>query len=93
MDASPLPELAEKLVAVFESQIAGGKRYDLAVLGRRTANATFSNAHSTDQESAMQWAMDLTPLIQDDSLDPVAYTVGFIDRLKADVTARIRKSL
>jgi len=24
MDASPLPELAEKLVAVFESQIAGG---------------------------------------------------------------------
>ena len=37
--------------------------------------------------------MDLTPLVQDDSLDPVTYTVGFIDRLKADVTARIRKSL
>jgi hypothetical protein len=37
--------------------------------------------------------MDLTPLIHDESLDPVAYTVGFIDRLKADVTTRIRKSL
>ena len=93
MPISARPELARTLNEVFASQIAGGKRYDLAVLGRRTANATFSNAHSADQESAMQWAMDLTPLIQDDSLDPVAYTVGFIDRLKADVTARIRKSL
>ena len=93
MPISDRPELARTLNEVFATQIAGGKRYDLAVLGRRTANATFSNAHSTDQESAMQWAMDLTPLIQDDSLDPVAYTVGFIDRLKADVTARLRKSL
>jgi LmbE family N-acetylglucosaminyl deacetylase len=93
MPISARPELAQALNEVFATQIAGGKRYDLAVLGRRTANATFSNAHSTDQESAMQWAMDLTPLIQDDSLDPIAYTVGFIDRLKADVTTRIRQSL
>jgi len=93
MPISARPELARTLNEVFATQIAGGKRYDLAVLGRRTANATFSNAHSTDQESGMQWAMDLTPLVQDDSLDPVAYTVGFIDRLKADVTARIRQSL
>jgi LmbE family N-acetylglucosaminyl deacetylase len=93
MPISARPELARALNEVFATQIAGGKRYDLAVLGRRTANATFSNAHATDQESAMQWAMDLTPLVQDDSLDPIAYTVGFIDRLKSDVTARIRKSL
>jgi LmbE family N-acetylglucosaminyl deacetylase len=93
MPISARPELARALNEVFATQIAGGKRYDLAVLGRRTANATFSNAHSTDQESAMQWAMDLTPLAQDDSLDPIAYTVGFIDRLKADVTSRLRQSL
>jgi LmbE family N-acetylglucosaminyl deacetylase len=93
MPISARPELARALNEVFATQIAGGKRYDLAVLGRRTANATFSNAHSTDQESAMQWAMDLTPLAQDDSLNPIAYTVGFIDRLKADVTSRLRKSL
>ena len=93
MPISARPELARALNEVFATQIAGGKRYDLAVLGRRTANATFSNAHATDQESAMQWAMDLTPLVQDDSLDPIAYTVGFIDRLKSDVTARLRKSL
>jgi LmbE family N-acetylglucosaminyl deacetylase len=93
MPVSERPELARALNEVFATQIAGGKRYDLAVIGRRTANATFSQAHSTDQETAMQWAMDLTPLAQDDSIDPLAYTLGFIDRLKADVTARIRKSL
>ena len=93
MPVSGRPELAQALNEVFATQIAGGKRYDLAVIGRRTANATFSQAHATDQESAMQWAMDLTPLVQDDSLDPIAYTTGFIDRLKADVTARLRQSL
>lgn len=93
MPVSDRPELARALNEVFATQIAGGKRYDLAVLGRRTANATFSNAHATDQETAMQWAMDLTPLVLDDTLDPVAYATGFIDRLKADVTARLRKSL
>ncbi|NBV48373.1 MAG: PIG-L family deacetylase [Verrucomicrobia bacterium] len=93
MPVSGRPELARALNEVFATQIAGGKRYDLAVLGRRTANATFGQAHSADRETAMQWAMDLTPLVQDDTLDPLAYAVGFIDRLKADVTERIRKSL
>ncbi|MFZ9978416.1 MAG: PIG-L deacetylase family protein [Opitutales bacterium] len=93
MPVSERPDLARALNEVFATQIAGGKRYDLAVIGRRTANATFSQAHSTDQETAMQWAMDLTPLAQDDSIDPLDYVLGFIDRLKADVTARIRKSL
>ena len=93
MPVSARPELARALNEVFATQIAGGKRYDLAVIGRRTANATFSQAHATDQESAMQWAMDLTPLVQDDSLDPIAYTTGFIDRLKTDVTTRLRQSL
>jgi LmbE family N-acetylglucosaminyl deacetylase len=93
MPVSARPELARALNEVFATQIAGGKRYDLAVIGRRTANATFSQAHATDQESAMQWAMDLTPLVQDDSLDPIAYVTGFIDRLKADVTDRLRQSL
>ena len=93
MPVSARPELARALNEVFATQIAGGKRYDLAVIGRRTANATFSQAHATDQESAMQWAMDLTPLVQDESLDPITYTTGFIDRLKTDVTNRLRQSL
>ena len=55
LDASANPQLAARLVAVFRSQIAGGKRYDLATAGRRLANATFHTAHATDGAKALTW--------------------------------------
>jgi LmbE family N-acetylglucosaminyl deacetylase len=85
--------LAAALNGIFDSQIAGGKRYDLAVLGRRRANATFFESHGIDQGDALAFAMDLTPLIHDDSLDLVAYVTGFIDRFKTDVVTKLRKRL
>jgi LmbE family N-acetylglucosaminyl deacetylase len=91
MDASANPELAAKLVGVFESQIAGGKRYDLAAMGRRLANATFFNSHATDQTNAISLAMDLTPLVRDDTLSVREFALGHVDRLRADVAGRIAK--
>lgn len=46
LDCGPHPNLMRCLSAVFDSQIAGGKRYDLAAEGRRLANATFSASHA-----------------------------------------------
>ena len=57
--------IAAALVGVFDSQVTGGKRYDLATAGRRLAHATYYASHGTDQESAMNFAMDLTPLVED----------------------------
>ena len=91
LDASAHPALAEELVAVFASQIAGGKRYDLAALGRRLANATFFASHATDTASALSFAMDLTPLVNDESLSVADFTTTHIDRLRADVATRIKK--
>lgn len=91
MDASAHPKLAKKLVAVFDSQIAGGKRYDLAALGRRAANATFHATHAADKATAISWAMDLTPLLNDETRSVVDFTVAHIDRLRADVAARLEK--
>ncbi len=91
MDASPHPELAEKLVAVFESQIAGGKRYDLAAMGRRLANATFFASHATDKTNAISFAMDLTPLVHDEKLSVADFTVAHVEKLRADVVGRIKK--
>ena len=91
MDASPLPELAEKLVAIFESQIAGGKRYDLAAMGRRVANATFFASHATDTTHALSFAMDLTPLVQDDALSVADFTLRHLENLRADVAGRLGK--
>ena len=89
LPVSARPELAQALNAVFATQNAAGKRYDLAVPGRRAANATFHDPHSADRESGLQWAMDLTPLVSDAALDPLAYVAGYVDRLRQDVTARI----
>jgi LmbE family N-acetylglucosaminyl deacetylase len=91
LDVSANPSLAAELVAVFESQIAGGKRYDLATAGRRLANATFHTSHATDRAAALTWAVNLTPLMQDETLSIEDFIAARIDRLRTDVTARIRK--
>lgn len=85
LDVSEHEDLAGNLNILFDSQIAGGKRYDLAVQGRRCANATFHNAHSGDKASQVCLAIDLTPLIQDDSLDIVRFTENYLERFRADV--------
>ncbi|MDG2122827.1 MAG: PIG-L family deacetylase [Verrucomicrobiales bacterium] len=89
MEVSGNDGLASELNGVFESQIAGGKRYDLAVMGRRRANATFFNSHATDASDAMWFGMDLTPLVEDDGVDPAGYVLGVIDRFRADVGGRV----
>lgn len=91
LDASAQPALAAELVAVFASQIAGGKRYDLATAGRRLANATFHTSHATDQASALTWAMDLSPLVNDETLSVEQFTLGHLDRLRADIAARLKR--
>jgi LmbE family N-acetylglucosaminyl deacetylase len=60
------PNLAASLNGIFDSQIAGGKRYDLAVEGRRLANATFFDAHSIDKHDRVAYGIDLTSLTQQD---------------------------
>lgn len=91
LDVSANPKLAAKLVAVFQSQIAGGKRYDLAAAGRRVANATFHTSHATDRAAALTWAMDLTPLVRNDRLSVEKFTLAHVDRLRAEVEARLKK--
>ena len=83
--------LAMSLVGLFDSQVAGGKRYDLATEGRRLAHATYYASHATDQETALSYAMDLTPLIDDPTLPIAGYALGFIDKLRADVDQRLSK--
>lgn len=91
LDVSARPELAAQLVAVFASQIAGGKRYDLATAGRRLAHATFHTSHAADRAQALTWAMDLTPLVRDPQLSVEEFTLGYVERLRADVAARLRR--
>jgi len=91
LDVSAHENLSAALLGVFDSQICGGKRYDLATMGRRRAHATYYASHGVDVSTALAYAMDLTPLITNDSLDPHSYVQSFIDRFAGEVADRIRK--
>jgi hypothetical protein len=78
---------------VFDSQIAGGKRYDLATLGRRAGNATFVKSHVTDKSNQFMFGMDLTPVVADETKDIMEFVCGFIDRFKAGVKTKLGKRL
>lgn len=92
-DVSAHPNLSAALVGVFDSQIAGGKRYDLATSGRRLANATYSASHTVDESDALSYAIDLTPLIEDESLSILEYIKGYIRSFEEDVTSKLNRVL
>lgn len=90
-DCSARESLQAALLGVFDSQICGGKRYDLATLGRRRANATYYASHATDIATGMVFAMDLTPLVADPTLEIGAYVQGTMERFATEVQHRIQR--
>ena len=87
LDTSAYPNLARALVGVYESQIGGGKRYDLAVEGRRAANATYLASHDCDRLTSVNYAVDLQPLLEGTSLED--FVNERVERFRADVLARV----
>jgi LmbE family N-acetylglucosaminyl deacetylase len=91
LNSSARDNLQSALLGVFDSQISGGKRYDLASMGRRLANATYFASHDVDDAESLSYAMDLTPLIENPDLDIRDYVQGFIHRFSDDVDNLIVK--
>ena len=81
--------LAAALLGVFDSQICGGKRYDLATIGRRRAHATYHASHGIDVSSGLTFAMDLTPLMNDPDRSVGGYVAGYIERLGDEIAQRL----
>jgi len=91
-DLTKHENLQTVLLGIFDSQICGGKRYDLASMGRRRANATYYASHGVDQTSGLSYGMDLTPLICDPVRDVTGYVQDYILRFATDVKARLDRS-
>lgn len=91
-DLTSHEHLQAALIGVFDSQVTGGKRYDLASLGRRRANATYFEAHGIDRSQMITFAMDLTPLIVDLDLDVAEFIRQAIHRFAQDVDGRLRQA-
>lgn len=89
-DTAPHPTLAQEILAVYESQIAGGKRYDLAALGRRLANATFFESHETDTTESLSYGLEATDFVYSDR-PAAAFADEYIDRFRTEVHERLAR--
>jgi len=87
-DTSAYPQLASELLGVFDSQIAGGKRYDLATIGRRLANATFFASHFVDDYESASFGLDITDLVNSNA-KPIEFINRYIDKFKNEVEKRL----
>jgi len=90
-DVSAHDNLQAALLGIYDSQICGGKRYDLATMGRRRAHATYYEAHGTDVATGMILGMDLTPLIEEPDRSVQAYVQEFLARFTQEVTERLSR--
>lgn len=85
-DVSRNEKLQKKILNVFESQIAGGKAYTKASIGRRYQNATYYQSHSVDSYKMISYAIDLLPLIKNKKLSIYEYAMSFVNDLKEEIT-------
>ncbi|MBQ7307183.1 MAG: PIG-L family deacetylase [Clostridia bacterium] len=85
-DTSKNKKLEKDILTVFESQVVGGKRYDLATIGRRLANATFFESHNTDQMKSMNYGVDLTEFVYSDK-NYIDFVNEKLDNFKNEVVS------
>lgn len=90
-DLSKHENLQAALLGIFDSQICGGKRYDLATMGRRKANATYFESHGVDISTGLSYAMDLTPLILAPEKEIIPFVQEHIQRFAHDVADRLTR--
>ncbi|MHB8089543.1 MAG: PIG-L deacetylase family protein [Anaerolineaceae bacterium] len=90
-DLSGQENLQSALLGVFDSQITGGKRYDLASLARRRANATYFESHGVDVLTGLSFGLDMTLLIQNDDLEPAEFIQTYINHFAQDVMDRLQR--
>lgn len=76
LNTTPYISLFERLIEVYRTQVAGGKRYDLATIGRMMSNATYSDSHCVDQCTHSWIAMDLLPLLKNTNTSILDYTIA-----------------
>lgn len=88
-DVSRNEKLQKKLLDVFESQIAGGKAYTKASIGRRYQNATYYQSHSVDSYKMISYAIDMKPLLDNPKLSVKEFALSFVDDLRNEISKTI----
>ena len=90
-DTSKHPEIASNVITAFESQCTPLKRFDLAALGRRLGNATFQAPRDNDPTNSCNLGVDLTPLVENPSLDIKEFTLNLIKNFYDEADALLTR--
>ncbi|MBI9045968.1 MAG: PIG-L family deacetylase [Anaerolineaceae bacterium] len=90
-DTSKHKNLQAALIEVHDSQISGGKSYDLATMGRRLTNSTYHNSLGFESMTGAAFAMNLTPLIHQRGLDIDIFLKEIIERFAIDCQRRLER--
>jgi hypothetical protein len=88
LDVTGYEALGQALIAVFASQLSGGKRFDVASLGRKRANATFGEPNKSESVRAMDFALDLSPFLRDDLLQPEVFSKEVLNAFSESLSLR-----
>lgn len=86
-DVSGYETLASDLMSVFVTQNAV-KRYDIAALARRRANATFCQSHEGDKAQSLIYALDMTEIAH--GTDVEAFAGRIFDDFKNSLHVKVR---
>lgn len=91
LDVSRHKNLFASLLGVFDSQISGGKRYDLAAQGRNLSHATYHSSHEVDRSDALSYAIDLSEIVHNEDIEIKEFLSLKIEEFRNDVENRIDK--
>jgi len=90
LDCSGFDNLLQALISVYDSQIGGGKRYDLAAIGRRLSNATFLESHEVDKISSAVIGIDMSSVVINNQ-DVLDFCKTYIDKFYSEISSRINR--
>ena len=88
LDVSDYLDLQKKLIAAHKSQIEGSKNYVDGAVGRETANATFLSSHTLSDATAVTYAVDMMPLVNNSALSLKDYMQPFLDAFNKELSDR-----
>lgn len=92
-DVSNNVNISQALVGVFNSQICDDKRYDIATIARREANATFSKIATEKGAKFVNYAMDMTNIIGASNKEILNYLDYQIENFKRKSHYNVTKLL
>lgn len=88
LDVSSNINLQRALLGVFDTQMARGKFFDEASIGKRKYNATFESALSEDRSLGLTYAIELKK-----TLEPTETLQSFITNVINEFSLQVKKNL